>query len=103
MTETDKNHDGWVVFGFIAVIVLIVGGLIFWGYQSTKPLGERENNTSSCDNPQIKGNISKSGEKIYHNPDDEYYSRTQIDESAGERIFCTEQEAKDAGWRHSKV
>ena len=46
----------------------------------------------------IKGNISKSG-RIYHVPGSRFYSRTKIDESAGERWFCTEDEARTAGWR----
>jgi len=51
---------------------------------------------TSC---QIKGNINASGEKIYHLPGCGSYSKTQIDESRGERWFCTEAEAQAAGWR----
>jgi endonuclease YncB( thermonuclease family) len=47
---------------------------------------------------RIKGNISESG-KIYHVPGSEWYERTQIDPAKGERWFCTEAEAKAAGWR----
>jgi|SRR3989344_8508838 len=48
----------------------------------------------------IKGNISfNSKQKIYHLPNCPYYSSTKIDERYGERWFCTEQEALDAGWR----
>ena len=50
----------------------------------------------------IKGNVSADGEKIYHVAGQQYYSRTVIDESAGERWFCTEVEAEDAGWRKAK-
>jgi endonuclease YncB( thermonuclease family) len=50
----------------------------------------------------IKGNISKSGERIYHVPGGTFYNRTKIDEGASERWFCTEQEAQAAGWRRSK-
>jgi micrococcal nuclease len=51
----------------------------------------------------IKGNISKTtGEKIYHVPGGEFYDKTVVDEAAGERWFCTEQEAMGAGWRRSK-
>ena len=51
----------------------------------------------------IKGNISFStGEKIYHVPGQEYYDKTAVDESKGERWFCTEEEAQNAGWRISK-
>ena len=51
----------------------------------------------------IKGNISSSGEKIYHVQGGSSYEKTQIDTSKGERWFCTEQEAQDAGWRKSKT
>ncbi|MDD2890856.1 MAG: hypothetical protein PHE49_09515 [bacterium] len=53
----------------------------------------------NCD---IKGNISSSGEKIYHLPGCASYSRTVINESAGERWFCSESEAKNAGWRKAE-
>jgi hypothetical protein len=49
----------------------------------------------------IKGNLSRSGERIFHVPDGQFYSRTKIDEGAGERWFCSEQEAVAAGWRRS--
>ena len=52
--------------------------------------------------PLIKGNVStNSGEKIYHVPGGDFYEQTVIDEAAGERWFCTESEAVDAGWRIS--
>jgi hypothetical protein len=47
----------------------------------------------------IKGNISDDGEKIYHTPESPNYHQVVIDESKGERLFCTVQEAEDAGWR----
>jgi hypothetical protein len=49
----------------------------------------------------IKGNISSKKEKIYHLPGQQYYEKTIIDESKGERWFCTEEEAIEAGWRKS--
>lgn len=52
--------------------------------------------TADCD---IKGNINTSGEKIYHLPGCGSYSKTKIDESRGERWFCSEEEAQAAGWR----
>jgi len=39
------------------------------------------------------------GEKIYHMIGCASYDKTVIDESAGEKWFCAEQEALDAGWR----
>lgn len=50
---------------------------------------------------QIKGNISSKGERIYHVPGGRYYDVTKINESKGERWFCTETEAQEAGWRPS--
>jgi endonuclease YncB( thermonuclease family) len=48
----------------------------------------------------IKGNISRGGEKIYHTPwGSQWYDRTKITESKGERWFCNEAEAVAAGWR----
>ena len=51
----------------------------------------------------IKGNISREGERIFHVPGQRHYDETRIDLSAGERWFCSEQEARDAGWRKAKV
>ncbi len=53
----------------------------------------------SCD---IKGNISSKQEKIYHVQGCGSYSQTKIDEGVGERWFCSEQEAVDAGWRKAE-
>jgi endonuclease YncB( thermonuclease family) len=50
------------------------------------------------DSCRIKGNISQSG-RIYHVPGSPWYDQTKIDESKGERWFCTEAEARAAGWR----
>lgn len=47
----------------------------------------------------IKGNINGGGERIYHVPSSPSYRNTKIDESRGERWFCTESEARRAGWR----
>lgn len=51
----------------------------------------------------IKGNISSSKEKIYHMPGQKYYQKTIISEAKGEKWFCTEDEAKQAGFRKSNI
>ena len=53
-------------------------------------------------NCTIKGNISSSGEKIYHLEGRASYNVTKIDGARGERWFCTEEEAIAAGWRKAK-
>jgi len=47
----------------------------------------------------IKGNISAKGKRIYHLPGSRWHARTRIDASKGERWFCTELQARTAGWR----
>lgn len=65
------------------------------------PSSQTETNTTvappaSC---VIKGNINSSGEMIYHLPGCNSYNVTKIDESRGEKWFCSESEALVAGWR----
>lgn len=47
--------------------------------------------TDACD---IKGNINRNGNKIYHLPSDSSYEQTNPEE-----WFCSEQDARDAGFR----
>lgn len=100
------------------VVAIIVGALIISGtyYFTNQPSSDSpkpedpktliQSNGGSgpvadCDNPQIKGNINSSGEKIYHVPGGQYYGVTKIDKLKGEEWFCTEAEAISAGWRKS--
>jgi hypothetical protein len=51
----------------------------------------------------IKGNVNTKGQRIYHVPGQKYYNDTRIQASHGERWFCSEAEARAAGWRKSRV
>jgi len=52
----------------------------------------------------VKGNIGvNTREKIYHVPGQEYYWQTRINWLNGERWFCSEIAARQAGWRRSRV
>lgn len=51
---------------------------------------------------KIKGNIGKGGKRIYHVPGGRFYDQTRINTSQGERWFCSESEARAAGWRRSR-
>ncbi|WP_417426655.1 hypothetical protein [Hoeflea sp.] len=56
--------------------------------------------TKQC---RIKGNVSiNSGERIYHVPGQKFYNATKISSLFGERWFCTESEARSAGWRKAR-
>lgn len=46
----------------------------------------------------IKGNVSRNG-RIYHMPWSPWYGRVKVDLDRGERWFCSEDEARQAGWR----
>lgn len=49
----------------------------------------------------IKGNVNSRGEKIYHLPGQRDYHRTNIKPEEGDRWFCTEEEARAAGFRRA--
>ena len=62
--------------------------------EAPKPTQETKTASGSCN---IKGNISSSGEKIYHVPGGDYYDVTKP-----EQIFCSKAQAQAAGYRASK-
>jgi endonuclease YncB( thermonuclease family) len=76
-----------------------------WDYRRANASGKKQarnspkKSTAGC---RIKGNISSRGERTYHVPGGQFYDRTRIDASKGERWFCTEAEARAAGWGRSK-
>ncbi len=67
-----------------------------------EPCNWRRGLESGGDRPErcvIKGNINSKGEKIYHVPGMSSYGATRIDEATREHWFCSEEEARAAGWR----
>lgn len=75
----------------------MIGGLVlvgFLGLEVGPPL-------VGCN---VKGNISfNGGQKISHMPAQKYYWETQINWMKGERWFCSEGAAIQAGWRKSGI
>lgn len=55
------------------------------------------------DGCRIKGNITREGTKLYWIPGSRRYDETVITERSGERWFCTEDEAKAAGWQEPEA
>ena len=98
-----KRTGGGLTIPNIVVGTMLIGafgasytseGLSFDGIMTLLP-------GSGCD---IKGNISiNTGERIYHVPGQRHYQETRISPQYGERWFCTEAEARRAGWRRSRV
>ncbi len=50
----------------------------------------------------IKGNVSRNGERIYHQPGQEYYRQIDMSKNNERRWFCTPEEAETAGYRKSR-
>lgn len=59
---------------------------------------EGDDRPEGCD---IKGNISANG-RIYHLPGSAHYDRVTVRTDLGQRWFCSEDEARAAGWRPSR-
>lgn len=71
-------------------------GYIDNGTSCLSPSGKKQN---TC-NAYVKGNVSfNTGAKIYHIPGCENYYDVKINSAYGERYFCSEQAARNAGWR----
>lgn len=113
----DKNKNFALILAGVIVVAASIGALTAkYGqtvYTSALNLGkqfradaEQQSTPASALSSQpcdIKGNISlNTGERIYHVPGQEFYDDTVIRTEYGERWFCTEAEAKAAGWRKAK-
>lgn len=66
-----------------------------WDYRAARWKVATQEAPEGC---PIKGNISNNG-RIYHAPWSPWYKRTKINLNKGERWFCSEGEALQAGWR----
>jgi endonuclease YncB( thermonuclease family) len=79
-----------------------------WAYEMANPADWRaamraeraEARAPAAGQCPIKGNISDNG-RLYHMPGDHAYGRTRISPERGERWFCSEAEARAAGWRRA--
>ena len=85
------------------------GRLNIWNgnFQAPEEFRREQSNNTETDagnrrGCEIKGNISARGDRIYHLRGGEFYERTTISLARGERVFCTEAEAQEAGWRRSR-
>lgn len=69
-----------------------------WVYREARWSGSETAAPKGC---AIKGNITARGQLVYHMPWGKWYGRTKVEPGRGERWFCNEREALDAGWRPS--
>lgn len=72
-----------------------------WEWRAAQSAGGRDHATPGPTNPacRIKGNIGASNQRIAHAPGQQDYEAVRIDTARGERWFCTDAEARAAGWR----
>lgn len=82
-------------FTYLVVGASVASFLATGGYA----LIPRELHDPACN---IKGNVSyNGGQLIYHVPGQRYYTDTIISYTKGERWFCSEDDARAAGWRRA--
>ena len=74
-------------------LTFLLGGGFMYGLNSLKRRSELRK-----EGVQIKGNITRDGQKVYYTPSNPYYDMVKIDKKKGEKWFLTEQEAIDSGW-----
>ena len=70
-----------------------------WEWRRGIRLASRGTRPGAC---LIKGDIARRGTRIYHVPEGKLYARIKIDPNSGERWFCSETEARAAGWTRSR-
>ena len=80
-------------------------GLGIWGSEFTPPWEWREGRRIAQEVGQpgedcnVKGSLDDDGSRIYLVPTDRDFARATVDQSAGEQLFCSDEEAREAGWR----
>lgn len=71
------------------------------GTQPAPPPGASAGLERPAPGCEIKGNVSRKDERIYHVPGMVDYNKVVMDTAKGKRWFCSEQDAVRAGWRRA--
>jgi endonuclease YncB( thermonuclease family) len=75
--------------------------LLPWVWRATEDdPGKPKSAVRDCN---VKGAIGKDGERIYYVPTDPEYKRVALDPERGERLFCSDEAARLAGWTRPPV
>jgi len=67
-----------------------------WKWAGSPPMPERNPLHSAC---LFKGIVSAGGNRLYLSPLDKGFAERAIDTAKGERFFCSDEDARAAGWR----
>ncbi len=86
----------------LGILLIVLAAVLLALDRQFPVLAEIERAIAGGEPCRIKGNVSSSGERIYHLPGDRYYAATLIDRWKGERWFCSEEEARRAGFRRAR-
>lgn len=92
-----QRRKWWVAGGLAVAAIAVVWGVFASGAGEQPDDGFAPSSGECTDAAPIKGNISESGEKIFHAPGWEFYSRTSAEE-----CFATPADAEAAGYRASE-
>lgn len=80
-------------------------GLGIWASEFTPPWEWREGRRIAGEVGQlgedcnVKGILDDDGSQIYLVPTDRDFAGVTVEQSAGEQLFCSDEEARQAGWR----
>lgn len=66
-----------------------------WEHRAAQRVDTAQAGPNGC---TIKGNVGRSGRRLYHTPASPSFAATRIDPRRGERWFCSEAEARAAGF-----
>ena len=79
-------------------------GMGIWGgefslpwkwHQQKEDLGQTGIVDPAC---VVKGKVTEAGDRFYYGPLDEAYEKLTVDPNKGERLFCSDDQARAAGW-----
>jgi endonuclease YncB( thermonuclease family) len=70
-----------------------------WEWRQGKRLASEAGQSVLC---VVKGTLGPKGERTYHMPAAPSYAKAAVDPKKGGRWFCTEAEARAAGWQRAK-
>ena len=86
-----------------AISGLVCVGVVFVLADSLSGTGLVAAFRAAVENCQIKGNIDLAdGARTYYLPGQKLYSAIRIQPAGGERWFCSEEQARAAGWQPAR-
>ena len=71
-------------------------GVLPWKFEGDTLLHDPKTQHMAC---LVKGVVTKNNERLYYGPLDEEFESIEVDPKRGERLFCGDDDARQAGWR----